>query len=203
MKKNKICFFIFYTIVTLIFFGILYKMEYATDTYSVFNFNGQQVYAQFAMSGRFITATVGKFIKTINVSEGAMYIGSYILSIICASFSQYQLYKIVKRDVKSTLLKFLIPTIIIINPFSIELFLFIEKGIMWFGILMCILALENVIKFFEANTQEKEKQIKYIHYKYAIYALILMFIANCSYQGIVRTICCNCSSVYFKIFQNN
>ena len=35
MKKKT---FILYTAITLIFFGMLIKLEYATDTYSVFNF---------------------------------------------------------------------------------------------------------------------------------------------------------------------
>ena len=35
---------IFYFLITLIFFGTLIKLEYATDSYSVFSFNKEQIY---------------------------------------------------------------------------------------------------------------------------------------------------------------
>lgn len=184
MKKKVL---LIYTIVTLIFFGILYKIEYATDTYQVFRFSRQQIFIQFAMSGRFLTAIVESIVKLINLPDGAMYIGSYLLALICMVLSQYKIFKIIENDVKSNILKILIPTLIIINAFSIELFLFIEKGIMIFGILMCTYASENVIKFFEINKNNNiTKNMNQIEgKKYLLYATIIMFIANCSYQGVV------------------
>ena len=171
MKKKQ---FIFYILVTLIFFGMLYKLEYATDTYSVFNFNGEQLYAHLASLGRFVTAFIGKVLKDIQASEQTIYLSSWILAIICCSLSQYKLYTIIEKDVKKRELRLIIPTLIVINPFSIELFLFIEKGIMWLGVLLCIYALSNLKNYFE--TRKK---------KYILYATLLMFIANCSYQGII------------------
>lgn len=165
--------FIFYTFITLLFFGILIKLEFATDTYAVFNFNKEEVFMQYAMSGRFITGFIFKIFKSINISEKIIYVLSYLLAVICAILSQYFFYKIIE-DVKNKTIRILIPTLIIINPFSIELFLFIEKGIMWFGVLMCIIAVKCVIEFFE--TKQK---------KHIIYSAVCMLIANCSYQGIV------------------
>ena len=96
------------------------------------------------------------------------------MAIISTILSQYFLYKIIEEDVKNKVIRILIPTLIIINPFSVELFLFIEKGIMWFGVLMCIIAVKCVIEFFE--TKQK---------KHIIYSAVCMLIANCFYQGIV------------------
>ena len=166
--------FIFYIFITALFFGILIKLEFATDTYAVFNFNKEEAFMQYAMSGRFITGFIFKIFKSINISEKLIYFLSYLLSVICTILSQYFLYKIIEKDVKNRGIRILIPTLIIINPFSIELFLFIEKGIMWFGILMCIVAVKSVVDFFE--TKQK---------KYIIYAIVWMFMANCSYQGVV------------------
>ena len=166
--------FIFYIFITALFFGILIKLEFAIDTYAVFNFNKEEAFMQYAMSGRFITGFIFKIFKSINISEKLIYFLSYLLSVICTILSQYFLYKIIEKDVKNRGIRILIPTLIIINPFSIELFLFIEKGIMWFGILMCIVAVKSVVDFFE--TKQK---------KYIIYAIVWMFIANCSYQGVV------------------
>ena len=170
--KKKI--FIFYFIITIIFFGMLIKLEFATDTYAVFNFNKEEVFMQYAMSGRFITGIVFKILKTISIPETILYKISFAFAFFCATLSQYILYKIIEKDVKNKWLKIMIPTLIIINPFSIELFLFIEKGIMWFGILMCILATKQTIRFFETKFK-----------KHIIFALIFMFLANCSYQGVV------------------
>ena len=169
MKKKLV--FLFSTI---IFFGILIKLEYATDTYAVFNFNAEQIYAQFAASGRFITAVIGKIIKLTNISEQTIYICSYILAIVSAILSQMKLYDIIKKDVKYESLRLIIPILIVLNPFSIELFLFIEKGIMWFGILLAIYAVSETIKYFETKNK-----------KYIFISMILMFMANCSYQGII------------------
>ena len=176
---------------------MLIKLEYATDTYAVFNFDKEAVYMQYAMSGRFITGAFLKFFKIINISEKLMYLFSFILAIICTIFSQYILHKIIEKNVQSKVLKIIIPTLIIINPFSIELFLFIEKGFMWLGILACVLALMNLQKYFEncksnrlvnVNKTEKIKRMSHKNIgskRYLFYSLILMFIANCLYQGVV------------------
>ena len=116
----------FYTFTTLLFFGMLIKFEFATDTYAVFNFNKEEVFMQYAMSGRFITGFIFKIFKSINISEKIIYALSYLLAVISTILSQYFLYKIIE-DVKNKTIRILIPTLIIINLFSIELFMFIEK----------------------------------------------------------------------------
>ena len=152
----------------------MFNIEYATDTYSVFNFNADQVYDQFAMSGRFITAIVGRWVKIFGFSEQATYLGSFILALICVFISQFKIYEMIKNDVKNKDFRMLIALLIIVNPFSIELFLFIEKGVMWFGVLMAICAVEQVIKYLDTNKK-----------RYIICSMIFMFAANCSYQGVV------------------
>ena len=190
--KNRV--FILYFFITIVFFGMLIKLEYATDTYAVFNFDKEAVYMQYAMSGRFITGTFLKFFKMINIPEKSMYAISCMLAIFCATLSQFILHKLLEEDIKSKILKIIIPTLIIINPFSIELFLFIEKGFMWLGILACVFALMNFKKYFDnskSNSLEYDKKTKEMLLKnlgskrYLLYSLIFMFIANCLYQGVV------------------
>ena len=161
-------------IVVIILFGRLYKIEYATDTYQVFNFSEEEVYNQFASSGRFVSAITFKLAKKIGMAEHTIYTISFILAILCMFLSLIKMYRIIKGDINSKVLKILIPILIVSNFFSIELFLFIEKGIMIFGILMCIIGIENAIKFWKSSNK-----------KYLFFSLISMFIANCSYQGVV------------------
>ena len=174
INKDNVKIFLIFSIIVIILFGKLYKMEYATDTYQVFNFSEQEVYNQFASSGRFVSAIVFKFAKKIGMKEQTIYAISFILAILCMILSLVKMYKIIKNDINSKVLKILIPILIVSNFFSIELFLFIEKGIMIFGILMCIIGIENVIKFWKTSNK-----------KYLFFSLISMFIANCSYQGVV------------------
>ena len=180
MLKKKILFFII--IIDLIFFGKLINLEFATDTYDVFNFNNKQIFWQYASAGRFVTAIIGYIVKIINLKEYTIYLGSYILAMVCLILSQYKLYKITnmlvleknRDDLYSKILVDLVSIIIILNPFLIELFLFVEKGIMIFAILMCIYAIEKFIKYLE-----------YKDVKYLIYSMIFIFIGVCSYQGVV------------------
>ena len=180
MLKKKILFFII--IIDLIFFGKLINLEFATDTYDVFNFNNKQIFWQYASAGRFVTAIIGYLVKIINLKEYTIYLGSYILAMVCLILSQYKLYKITnmlvleknRDDLYSKILVDLVSIIIILNPFLIELFLFVEKGIMIFAILMCIYAIEKFIKYLE-----------YKDVKYLIYSMIFIFIGVCSYQGVV------------------
>ena len=92
MLKKKILFFII--IIDLIFFGKLINLEFATDTYDVFNFNNKQIFWQYASAGRFVTAIIGYIVKIINLKEYTIYLGSYILAMVCLILSQYKLYKI-------------------------------------------------------------------------------------------------------------
>ena len=137
-----------YIALTIIFFGVFYNIEYAVDTYATFSCIIQDLYNQFAPCGRFIIVLFGTILKFLNINNKISYFVSFAVGIICMTISQYKLYKIIEKDVKCKALKVIVPTLIILNIFSIELFLFIEKGIMIFSILMCICALEVLIIFF-------------------------------------------------------
>ena len=133
MLKKKILFFII--IIDLIFFGKLINLEFATDTYDVFNFNNKQIFWQYASAGRFVTAIIGYIVKIINLKEYTIYLGSYILAMVCLILSQYKLYKITnmlvleknRDDLYSKILVDLVSIIIILNPFLIELFLYLAE----------------------------------------------------------------------------
>ena len=98
---------------------------------------------------------------------------SYVFAVICIILALYRLNKLIQKDIKNHILSAIIATLILINPFSLELFLYIEKGIMVLSVLICVLAVEQMDKFFQGNK------------KSIIWAGILMVIANCCYQGTV------------------
>ncbi len=177
-------------LITFIFFGIFIKMDFTTDTYSVITSSGKEIFSHFLSSGRFITACAYAITHILNFNIEITYMLSYLLAIFSITFSIYRLYKLLYKDIKKELISIIIATLIIINPFSIELFMYIEKGIIAFSILMSILALEKLVQFLEGN----KKAFKYI--------LLFMLVADFCYQGTVA-IFIALSSVYIVKYSKN
>ncbi len=166
----------FFAIVTALFFGIFCIMQYAPDTYTVFTDDIDNRITHFCSCGRFVSGLYLYFVrKVFDIGNRGTYFISYFMAIICMSISLYKLYNIIRSDISNnTVISVLTTIMIIINPFSIELFLYIEKGIIILSILLCILAIEQIIKYF------KEKS------KIAIFwGIVFMTISNCCYQGTV------------------
>ena len=163
-----------FTIVTIVFFGALCKLQYAPDTYSVFTNELMSSVNHFLSCGRIVTAIATYVVMGIlKLSNEWTYILSYVFAMICMIIALYRLNKLIQKDVKNHIVSVIIATLILINPFSLELFLYIEKGIMVLSVLLCVLAVEQMDNFF----QGKKKSI--------IWAGIFMIIANCCYQGTV------------------
>lgn len=163
-----------FSAITLIFFGTLMKMEFAVDSYATLTFSIRELIYQFASSGRFVVIFSGIILKILKLKSETTYLLSYILAIVCMIVSLYKLYKIIEKDIQNDILKNIIPVLIVLNAFSIELFLFIEKGIMVFAVMMNIFAVREIKKWLE----NKEK-------RYLISTFIFMLLADFSYQGVV------------------
>ena len=163
-----------FTIVTIVFFGALCKLQYAPDTYSVFTNDLMHSVKHFLSCGRIVTAVAAYVVMGIlKLSNEWTYILSYVFAMICMITALYRLNKLIQKDIKNHIVNTIIAILILINPFSLELFLYIEKGIMVLSVLLCVLAVEQIDKFFQGNK------------KSIIWAGILMIIANCCYQGTV------------------
>ena len=173
-KKIDIKNILIFTILAIVFFGIFINIEYATDTYAVFTVGAREDTMHFLESGRFVTAIATVLIKLLNLGGYQIYFISYLLSIISLVISLYILEKIINKYVKSDKISIIISILIILNSFVIELFLFIEKGILVFSILMSVLATKYAIKFFETK-----------NWKEILKVLGCMFVANGAYQGTV------------------
>jgi len=165
----------FFIIITFCFFGEFIKLNFALDTYFVFSSTSKAVVTQFFSCGRFITAlAAGISIGLLNLSDNTIYILSYILAVICTIISLYRLYNLIRKDIDKNILSMILSILIIINIFSFELFIYIEKGIMMLSVLMCILAVEQVDKLLQKNK-----------FKHFILSIFYILIATCSYQGTV------------------
>lgn len=163
-----------FSIITIIFFGAFCFLQYAPDTYSVFTQEIKNSVLHFFSCGRYVTgiATI-LAMKILNLTNKGTYYLSYIFALICTIISLYKLNKLLRNEIKNDILSIIVTTILLINPFSIELYIYIEKGIMVLSVLLCILAVERIDNYFKGNKMS------------IIWAMILMFIANSCYQGTV------------------
>ena len=163
-----------FAIITIVFFGALCKLQYAPDTYSVFTNELMHSVKHFLSCGRIVTAVATYVVMGIlKLSNEWTYILLYAFAMICMIIALYRLNRLIQKDIKNHIVSAIIAILILINPFSLELFLYIEKGIMVLSVLLCVLAVEQIDKFFKENR------------KSIIWAGILMIIANCCYQGTV------------------
>lgn len=173
MKRFKDQYLYFSFLITMIFFGIFAKMDFATDTYSVFGSLPKDIFNHFMLSGRFITAFCWGAVNVLNFSDNLIYIISYVMAIFCITFSVYELFELINSKVQNKTLSLLISIITIINPFSIELFMYIEKGILTLAVLLSVLAVKQFVNYLNGDK------------KSLIWMGLLMLIAVFSYQGVV------------------
>lgn len=155
-NAEKLKMFLICMTVTLLLFGVDSVLEFATDTYSTFCESGTWSWMLYG-NGRIISAFVYYIIEEVlHMSPSAIYILSYTSAIIFLTLSIYLLSDTVRKYCDGTLCAVLVSVLAISNIFSIEYFLFIEKGLFMFGALLTIVAVRHTINFFA------EKKIKEI-----------------------------------------
>lgn len=85
----------------------------------------------------------------------------------------YKLNEILKRDIKNEKITILISVLVIINFTTLELYMFIEKGIMMLSVFLTVLAIGHIEEALKCNKKD------------CILIFLEMFAANCCYQGTV------------------
>ena len=163
--------------ITLIFFGIFILKDYTVDSYLFFQQTWKEPFKHFASLGRLVSAACCLVFTWTNFD--ITYIASFLFAIITTTLSIYECNRVLERDLVKektkgiAIVTKIIATLLIINISSLELYMFYEKGIMMFSILMNVLAIGQLDKALQGNK------------KAWIIILLEMFIANCCYQGTV------------------
>lgn len=179
VKDNKIL-ILTYSAISLIFFGTFIKLDFATDTYAFMYNSVDDFLGTFLGNGRIIAGIFGTLFKLIpGISIQVVCLFSFLVGIISLILSLCVLDGLVNKIIRNNVLCKLITTLIIINPFIIELFLFIEKGAMLLGVLFCVLAVKNFVRYLEEK-DNNEKSIKFL-----IYSIVMMIMGSISYQGVL------------------
>ncbi len=92
MLKDKK--FYFCVMIVIIFFGIFFKLDYATDTYTVFENGTKETVLHFFSAGRFVTGICQLAIRVLHISNNITYLISFVLAIVCFSVAIYKLWRI-------------------------------------------------------------------------------------------------------------
>lgn len=145
--KKMFCDKRFYIIcaISLLFFGILFKFQYATDTYVV------QLdiveYSKWALqTGRPINALLFYVFGVMNAPVQALYYFSFTAGLILLPFAIYLTMDLFENKLNKWM-ALLFALILIINPFVIEYFLFIESCCFIMCILLTIISIRFFVKF--------------------------------------------------------
>ena len=198
LKDYKL--YIFF-LITIAFFGTFAKLQYAVDTYSVFTTSTKESIKIFLTSGRFMTAIWFAIVGFLKLGNTARYLFSFGLAILFTTIALYKLDSLVKRFISNDFLSIIVTTLIIINPFSIEYFMYIEKGVLLFAVLLAVCAVEQFVKYLEGKELVKknkkanslnESDIKNKndsksknYRKHLIFSGILVLLTTFSYQGVL------------------
>lgn len=130
-----------YFLAVMVFFGAFLKPDFATDTYAYAMGDFSDIVGNFLRCGRVFTAGIYTLLRLAHINICYVNIACFIIAAVSLTFALYILEKLLRRNfIPNQLWSFLLPFLILVNPFIIEYFLFIEKGIMCFCILLCVVS---------------------------------------------------------------
>ncbi|MBO5286638.1 MAG: glucosyltransferase domain-containing protein [Clostridia bacterium] len=129
----------------------LFIFECSTDTYVLIN-EGLAEYSRLMLSnGRVITALFFYLCGLIGCNVYVFYYISFTLSLVFSALAVYQLYIVLSGHFKKNT-ALILSFITVINPLSLEYFLFIEKGMFLLSILFITFAIRFYSKFLEGKS---------------------------------------------------
>ncbi|WP_026659260.1 glucosyltransferase domain-containing protein [Butyrivibrio sp. AC2005] len=138
IKHNRIKIICSYLAV-LIYFGIDRSIEYATDSYAALMMDDNwkvKVYE----NGRVLQGLLYYVIEMFHLPSGIKYQFSYLCAFIFIGLSIFVLSVVINKYIKNDILAVFISFLTIVNPFFVEFFLFIEKGMFCFVIFLNVCA---------------------------------------------------------------
>ncbi len=188
-KKDKYVLYFLSIIISSLIVIKCFKLHYAPDTYRAL-YSGLDVYGKYAILalGRIFSWIYFELIAELNFNTICVLktFFSIIISSFCILITYSKFITYFKKNIKNIIIIYLLSFICIINPFSIELFYFIESPIMWLSILTSIFASILFISNYK--------------YKYILSVLLLIFTIF-SYQPNINIFICY--SLFLILFEQD
>lgn len=171
IKENrKIILYSFF--LTLLFFGINYKIEYATDTY--YNFAQKGAWIACLDNGRPFLALCFYVLESLPISVGMIYHIMQLLGIIFLTITVSVLAITYNKYLEKENISIILAFLTVSNPLIIEYFLFEEKGIFMMAIFLNV----EAALLTEKMWSEGKMRVSNI-----CISLLCMLIAVLSYQS--------------------
>ncbi|SEG15333.1 Glucosyl transferase GtrII [Butyrivibrio sp. Su6] len=179
LKENKkVILYSFF--LTLLFFGINYKIEYATDTY--YNFMQKGAWKACLENGRPFLALCFYVLESLPISVAMIYHIMQILGIVFLTVTTVILTLAYKKYIEKEVLSVVLAFLTIANPLIIEYFLFEEKGIFMMAIFLNVVAALITENMWKVGTTNNYKRLAFS----TILSVLCMLIAVFSYQTSVQ-----------------
>ena len=166
-------------VLVLLYFGINSTIEYALDTYPTFQMTGTWV-EKIEKNGRLLLGAIYYVIEHMHLSNAAVYYMSYAAAMFFLLCAVVILSLIIDERVDKIELSVGIAFVTLVNPFCIEYFLFIEKGLFMLTFLLNTIALLVTCKIWKGGAT-KVKMISQ-----AALVLCLLFCSVFIYQTSIQ-----------------
>ena len=142
-RKENIMLAGYSVVLVMLFFGINFMQEFSVDTYSMFEVSQWKYLLQ--TSGRAVTIFVIWLFEQLALPGSVVYFISWSAAILFLSLAVFVLAKMIYTMTECPAVSTVISFLTIANVFSIEYFLFVEKGMFMLALFMNVLA----VYFFE------------------------------------------------------
>lgn len=172
--------------IVLLYFGINSFMELATDTYATFEEAGTWQWMLYE-NGRVINGLIYYLIEALGLSGGIIYYLSYAAALFFLYLALVIISHVLLQYREGAFFCVLLATVTVVNPFFIEYFLFIEKGLFMFAIFCNAVAFACVDYFFRAQKK-----------KVLLLAALSLFLAVFIYQVTLGLFVLLCLPVLLK-----
>ena len=138
----------FVFLLCLCFFSMDVFIEYATDTYALFQNLNEVVDIMIRYNSRIIVGVVFQLWYWSGIANETFYYISYFIAIFMLVAAVFLLQKILRNMIKNEFLRIAMSFVTIANVYIIEYFMFIEKGLFIFAIFFNVAAFFYMFRFF-------------------------------------------------------
>lgn len=174
VKKNAVT-ILKITVLAMLMFGQLYRINYAIDTYYTF-FTGFRWSADdmIIRNGRVVIALCYWLFDLTSLPNECFYYISYFMAMLFLVIAVWTYTGIINRYVKNENISLIVSFISIVNIFIIEYFMFLEKDPFMLGVFFNVIIVYFLQKFIDTG-----KNI------FLIAMIVFDFLTILTYQGII------------------
>lgn len=163
---------VIYALITLVFYGIMIRPDYATDTYANIYMSKSDVVGAFLGSGRPFTMLFFLLSKLLHLDVKIVCLISFAIAILATTVAMVVLDRLYKKFISSNILRLAVTVTTIINPFTVEMFLFLEKGMMMSSVMFAVIAAWYLTRWMAGRNRRD-----------ILLSILMLCLSACCYQG--------------------